>query len=406
MPSRALRKWRLSRWRKLRRVLARATPQVRRPALIGAGVIGAILLLAFLGVANTNDPFQMPSSLGERAVSYAVWGMKPSNLLMALPIGAFLVVLARSFVGMKAFGLFTPMLIAIAFLQIGPIFGPIVLISAVGVGMLAAPMLLKLRMTRVGFLGVLISFVVFVLAGLQVVLDTELQVDAFPVVVTALVVERWHRQWEKDGAKEAANIALQTLILALLIQFVMVSQVALTLIEISPLVLPGFAGLAIALLGRYRGLRMSEIKRFAPIWLEGRRNANVLTSLDERDGAANENSDEDRDGNRGEDWGGDWGDSGANEQVAMVATPAFPQPRFGQAVIKTPHFVPAAASAPEGPFGRDTRDQSAQFDYREIQSALGDRGGARQGGGQGSPERWRGRNYRNNMRHLQLWGTA
>ena len=182
-------------------------------------------------------------------------------------------VLARSFVGVKAFGLFTPMLIALAFLQIGPIMGPIVLISSVLTGMIVTPTLLKLRMTRVGFLGVLISLVVLVLVGLQIILDTNLQVDAFPVIVTALVVERWWKQWEKDGPKEAAFIAFSTFILALVIQFVMVSQFALALIEMSPLLMPAFTAVAIAILGRYRGLRLSEIKRFAPIWLERRRMA-------------------------------------------------------------------------------------------------------------------------------------
>ncbi|QZH75972.1 MAG: hypothetical protein JY451_05180 [Erythrobacter sp.] len=382
MPSRAVRHWRLSRWRKWRRVLAKATPQIKRPALIGAAVIGLIGVLVILGLIRTENPFQMPSSLGERAVSYAVWGMKPSNLLMALPIGAFLVVLARSFIGMKAFGLFTPMLIAIAFLQIGPVFGPVVLIAAVGVGMIAAPSLLKLRMTRVGFLGVLISFVVFVLAGLQQVLDTELQVDAFPVVVTALCVERWWRQWEKDGPAPAAQMALNTLVLALVIQFVMVSHVALTLIEISPLVLPGFAGLAIALLGRYRGLRLSEIKRFAPIWLEGRRNAKAAATLDERAGIAVRDTDR------------------AVEASPAVVVPLFPEPNFGST------FGFATENSAEGTHRRDPRHQPAQRDHLEVQPALGHRGSARQGGSQGGAERWRRGNHRNGMRHLQLWGSA
>ncbi len=129
-----------------------------------------------------------------------MWGLKPSNLLMVLPLGAFLVVLARSFIGLKAFGLFTPMLIALAFLQIGPVMGPVVLISSVMAGMLVTPTLLKLRMTRVGFLGVLISLIVLVLVSLQMVLDTKLQVDAFPVIVCGLCVERWWKQWGKDGA--------------------------------------------------------------------------------------------------------------------------------------------------------------------------------------------------------------
>lgn len=253
----------------LRRVWERATPQVRRPAYIGMAVCGIIGLLALWGLSNTRDPLSMPSALGGIAVSQAIWGLKPSNLLMVLPIGSFLVVLARSFIGMKAFGLFTPMLIALAFLQIGPVFGPIVLCTAVGIGMIVAPSLLKLRMTRVGFLGVLISLVVFVLAALQGILDTQLQVDAMPVVVTALVVERWWRQWEKDGYFEAAHIAFNTMMLALVIQFVMVSKLALMLIEVSPLLLPGFAAIAITILGRYRGLRMTEIGRFLPIWYEG-----------------------------------------------------------------------------------------------------------------------------------------
>ena len=253
----------------LKRAYARATPQVRRPAWMGMAVCAIIGALALWGLSNTRNPLSMPSALGGIAVSQAIWGLKPSNLLMVLPIGSFLVVLARSFIGMKAFGLFTPMLIALAFLQIGPIFGPIVLASAVGIGMIVAPSLLKLRMTRVGFLGVLISLVVFVLAALQGILDTNLQVDAMPVVVTALVVERWWRQWEKDGYFEAAHIAFNTMMLALVIQFVMVSELALRLIEVSPLLLPGFAAVAITILGRYRGLRMTEIPRFFPIWYEG-----------------------------------------------------------------------------------------------------------------------------------------
>lgn len=252
----------------IKRAIERATPQIRRPAMIGTGVLCCLGALVVLGLSNTANPLSMPSALGGIAVSQAIWGLKPSNLLMVLPIGSFLVVLARSFIGLKAFGLFTPMLIALAFLQIGPIFGPIVMICAIGSGMIVAPSLLKLRMTRVGFLGVLISLVVFILAALQGILDTELQVDAFPVVVTALCVERWWRQWEKDGWFESARLAANTLVLALVIQFVMVSHFALMLIDVSPLLLPGFAAIAITILGRYRGLRVTEIGRFFPIWYE------------------------------------------------------------------------------------------------------------------------------------------
>jgi hypothetical protein len=136
-------------------------------------------------------------------------------------------------------------------------------------------------MTRVGFLGVLISLVVLVLVALQMVLDTNLQVDAFPVIVCALVVERWWKQWGKDGAKPAAKMAFNTFVLALVIEFVMVSHFALALIETSPLLMPAFTAVAIGILGRYRGLRLTEINRFLPIWLERRRLARNPQSGDE-----------------------------------------------------------------------------------------------------------------------------
>ncbi len=259
----------------------RATPQVRRPFYIGLAVGAIIAALVALGLANTSTFLALPSSFEGVATSQAIWGLKPSNLLMVLPLGAFLVVLARSFVGLKAFGLFTPMLIALAFLQIGPVMGPVVLGSSVLAGMIVTPTLLKLRMTRVGFLGVLISLIVLVLVGLQMILDTQLQVDAFPVIVCALVVERWWKQWDKDGAKPAAKMAFNTFILAVVIEFVMVSNFALTLIEWSPLLMPAVTGMAIAVLGRYRGLRLSEISRFAPVWLERRRQARQLANPDQ-----------------------------------------------------------------------------------------------------------------------------
>lgn len=259
-------------------IWANTTPQVRRPFYIGLAVAAVLAVLVGLGVANTDSFLAFPSSFEGVAASQAIWGLKPSNLLMVLPLGAFLVVLARSFIGLKAFGLFTPMLIALAFLQIGPVLGPIVLCSSVLVGMIVTPTLLKLRMTRVGFLGVLISLIVLVLVGLTMVLDTQLQVDAFPVIVCALCVERWWKQWGKDGAKPAAKMALNTFVLALMIEFVMVSDFALALIEWSPLLMPATTAVAIAILGRYRGLRLSEIGRFAPIWLERRRRAKAAAA--------------------------------------------------------------------------------------------------------------------------------
>lgn len=348
----------------IKRIIQRATPQIRRPFWVGCAVLGGIAVLVMLGLFRTESFFSMPSSLEGIAVSQAIWGLKPSNLLMVLPIGSFLVVLARSFIGLRAFGLFTPMLIALAFLQIGPIFGPIVLCASVAVGMALAPSLLKLRMTRVGFLGVLISLIVFVLVALQIILDKELQVDAFPVVVCALVVERWWRQWEKDGAFEAARIAFNTLMISIVVQFVMVSHFALMLIDVSPLVLPGIAAIAIAILGRYRGLRLTEIGRFAPIWLEERRNARL-------------------------------------EKAAAKAGAAIPEQGCGDPSFDGPVDDRQVAAFDS----RDLGHQPAQRDYSEGQSPFGYRARSGQGRRQIGAHRTRYSHDTERSRYLRLWGA-
>jgi hypothetical protein len=85
----------------IRRIRERATPQVKRPFYIGLTVGAVIAALVALGIANTEMFFALPSSFEGVATSQAIWGLKPSNLLMVLPLGAFLVVLARSFVGLR-----------------------------------------------------------------------------------------------------------------------------------------------------------------------------------------------------------------------------------------------------------------------------------------------------------------
>ncbi len=380
---------------RIRRILERATPQIRRPAIIGAIVLLILAGLAALGMSRTDSPFSMPSALGGEAVSNAVWGLKPDNLLMVLPMGAFLVVLARSFIGLKAFGLFTPMLIALAFLQIGPVFGPVVLISSVTVGMIIAPSLLRLRMTRVGFLGVLISLVVLVLTMLQEILDRELQVDAFPVVVCALVVERWWKQWEKDGWWTAARIAGNTFVLALAIEFVIVSHVALALIDISPMVLPALSAVAIAILGRYRGLRLTEIGRFAPLWLEGNRNERA--KFQELQATKPEPPPPKLPQRKAHPQVGRARDEPCDWQSAF-ADIAVLQPI--EDVRITAAFGPKAKRAGDR---RHSGDQSAQRDHCQVQSAQGDRPGPGQGGDQGGAERARYRHDRNDLRRLRVW---
>lgn len=190
------------------------------------------------------------------------WNLPGMHLLLVMPVGASVVVFVRSVLGWKTFGLFTPMLLALAYLQSGPIAGPVISTTAILIGMLAVPFLKVLNLSRVGFLGTLIAIVVSVLGAMALQFRQPALVSAFPVVVTALIVERWWNAYEADGPKKAVRMTGTTLCVAIAIQLLVAAPPVVTLATQFPLALPLASIGVMIVLGRYQGLRLSELTRF------------------------------------------------------------------------------------------------------------------------------------------------
>ena len=100
------------------------------------------------------------------------------------------------------------------------------------------------------------------LAALALRLDNLVLISAFPVVVTALVVERWWNAWESEGRKQAMKMTATTLVVALIIQALVASPLLVAIALHSPLAIPASTIFIMILLGRYQGLRLSELGRF------------------------------------------------------------------------------------------------------------------------------------------------
>ncbi|MEN3972065.1 7TM domain-containing protein [Sphingomicrobium sp. XHP0235] len=190
------------------------------------------------------------------------WGFSAFFLLATLPLGATIVVFTRMIVGAQTFGLFTPMLLSLAYLQTGPLLGPAISTGAILVGMSFAPFLKRLQLSRVAFLGALIGIVVTALVLFDMWLEADLIVAAFPIVVTALVVERWWTSWESEGLRKALRIAGATLVVAVVIEEIVASRFTTELVDFHPIVLPLGCAIAMILMGRYTGLRLTEFARF------------------------------------------------------------------------------------------------------------------------------------------------
>jgi 7 transmembrane helices usually fused to an inactive transglutaminase len=225
--------------------------------------VGAVALIAVAwALAGKPDAFASEAAAKLVGNPENRWGLSQSFLLFSLPFGAVVVVFVRTILGWKTFGLFTPMLLAMSYLQSGPVLGPAISLSAILIGMVCAPLLKWLELSRVAFLGALISIVVGGLGALAVTFEQFMLASAFPVVVTALIVERWWSTWETEGPTKALKQTITTLFVAVVIQYIVASPLLLELGTHQPLSIPLIATILMILLGRYKGLRLSEVTRF------------------------------------------------------------------------------------------------------------------------------------------------
>ena len=188
------------------------------------------------------------------------------TLLLLVPVAATVVVFLRTVVGLDTFGIFAPMILAFTFLTVGIVGGLLVLGALVLVGAPSRLLLDRYHTLAVARLGVLLSIVALVLLGATFVAatvgDTQLlEADAFPLVIIAGIIERFVSAQMDLGPKEAAKLSLFTVISSVIVWLVISPPPVQAVFRSRPdLILLCFP--ALLLMGRYSGLRLSELIRF------------------------------------------------------------------------------------------------------------------------------------------------
>jgi len=188
------------------------------------------------------------------------------RILLLIPVGAFLLVILRNVIGIKTFGTFMPVLIALAFRETQLLWGIILFSLVVGLGLSARRYLENLKLLLVPRLACVLFVVVLLMAALSVLthklgFERGLSVALFPMVILTMTIERMSIVWEERGANEALQQGVGSLIVAALAHFVMTISYVEHLTFVFPeLLLVLLAGTL--LLGRYYGYRLVELRRF------------------------------------------------------------------------------------------------------------------------------------------------
>ncbi len=188
------------------------------------------------------------------------------KILLMLPIGSFIILLLRNFIGLKTFGTFMPVLIALAFRETHVIWGIILFTMIVSLGLIARFYLEKLRLLLVPRLACILTIVVLLMIFISIIsqnlgIEAGVSVALFPMVILTMTIERMCISWDERGAQDALKSGIGSLVAAVLAFGAMNNAELQYLIFAFPELLLVLLSVILAF-GQYRGYRLAELFRF------------------------------------------------------------------------------------------------------------------------------------------------
>jgi len=188
------------------------------------------------------------------------------RILLLVPISALLIGFFRNVIGFPTFGIFMPVLLALAFRNTGLLYGLGIFAFVIGVGYGFRESLNNLRLLLVPRLSVLLSMVVafvtvFALIGNAYRLREFMAVGLLPIVILTMTIERFFIITEEAGLREALRTAVGTAAVSSITYWIINWDPLQLMFFLYPELVSAVAALQV-LLGRYTGFRLLELSRF------------------------------------------------------------------------------------------------------------------------------------------------
>lgn len=187
------------------------------------------------------------------------------RVLLLVPLGALAMSILRSIVGLRTFGMFMPMLIALAMTATGLTWGTIFLAAVVSIALISRLMIKRLYLLLVARVAFILTLVVILMTVLMYVGDKlnlpTAGIGAFPFVIMTMIVERISVSLEEEGWSNTLS-RVGTTVLSIYITYAVIQAKGLqTLLLVFPELLLIILGLLVAV-GKYTGYRVTELFRF------------------------------------------------------------------------------------------------------------------------------------------------
>lgn len=191
-------------------------------------------------------------------------------LILMLPIAATVIAFGRQIIGLRGFGIYTPLIIAFSFLATGLKYGLAIFVVILLVGTSARFLvryiqLLYLPRMAIVLTAVALAILALFLEGAYSGRTGLISASIFAVLIMTTLVEKFVAVQIERGAKEAVVLTIETLILSVVCYWLAASVWLRNLVFVYPLwVIMGTVIINI-LLGKWTGLRLSEYWRFREV---------------------------------------------------------------------------------------------------------------------------------------------
>ncbi len=190
-------------------------------------------------------------------------------LILMLPIIATLITFFRQVVGIKAFGIYTPLIITFAFMAIGIKYGIAIFIAVIVLGMLSRFILRPFRLLYLPRVAIMITLVALVILGMLLLGGTFKKTSfsmasIFPILIIITLVEKFITVQIEKGNKVAIALAVETLAISIIGFYIVSSRYLIHLLAFYPWIVLLTLPINI-FLGKWTGLRLSEYLRFRDV---------------------------------------------------------------------------------------------------------------------------------------------
>lgn len=198
----------------------------------------------------------------------------PANtivLVLLLPVIATVITFFRYILGISGFGIFTPVMISVAFIATGLGMGLLLFLLVLAVANLSRLLLRKIKvhfLPRMSLLLLLICLGVLALlfGGPQLGFHDVADISIFPILIVILLSENFIEILIGKSRREALQMTSLTLLVAILGYFLLDWQFLQSFVLLNPELSVLLVLIANFFLGRYSNLRLLEYRRFNSVF--------------------------------------------------------------------------------------------------------------------------------------------